>query len=57
MLDPRVEDNAKKIKAIEEILLILAGNLDGVAWRIASEEERRVGIEISETIRKRLGKQ
>jgi len=49
-LDPRVEDNAKKIKQLKEAILALADSLDGIAWRVSSEEERK-GIQIASEIR------
>jgi len=49
-LDPRVQDNAEKIKKLEEALLRLAAVVDGVAWRTSSPEER-AGFDIRAEIR------
>ena len=54
MLDPRVETNAEEIKKIKEAILILVGNLDGIAWRVSTDEERKAGIEIYDKIQKLL---
>ena len=61
MLDPRVQDNAEKIKALqskikklETAVWILTNNLDGITWRVSSEEERRAGIGIADKIEKLL---
>ena len=56
MLDPRIESNAEEIKKIKDAIIILANNLDGIAWRVSTEEERRAGIAIAEKIRKLLSK-
>lgn len=53
MLDPRTEDNAEKIKALKEAILVLANYLDSVVWRTSSEPER-TGINIHAEIRKIL---
>ena len=50
MLDPRIKSNAEEIQKIKKAILILAGNLDGVAWRVSTDEERRAGIEIYDKI-------
>ena len=52
MLDPRIEALSEEIEKVKKALLILAGNLEGVAWRVSSTEERNAGIEISNKIRK-----
>lgn len=54
MLDPRVEDNAKKIRKIREAILLLADSLDGVAWRVATPKEKTMGINIADEIHKVL---
>lgn len=41
MLDPRVQDNAEKIKKLEKALLDLAKTVEGLAYRTASYEERK----------------
>jgi len=56
LLDPRVEANAEEIKKIKKVILILAGNLDGVAWRVSTDEEKKAGIEIYDRIQKTLTK-
>jgi len=56
MLDPRIDGNAEEIKKIKKVILILAGNLDGVAWRVATDEEKKAGIEIYDRIQKTLTK-
>jgi len=53
-MSPRIEDNIKSIKNIKKAILVLAGNLDGVAWKGASDEERKTGIEIYDIILKIL---
>lgn len=55
MTDPRVEDNAESIKKIKQAILDLAANLDGLAWRASSEEERKAGIEIYKHVKETLG--
>jgi len=54
LLDPRVEANAEEIKKLKKAILILAGNLDGVSWRVSTEEERKAGVEIYDRIQKTL---
>ena len=54
MLDPRIESLAERIKNLEEAISVLAALVDGVAWRVSSEEERRAGIEIHNRIKKIL---
>lgn len=51
MLDPRIENLFKEIEKLKLAMLVLAGNLDGVSWRVATEEERRAGVEIYGKIR------
>ena len=55
MLDPRIEDNAKKIKENKEAILHLATILDGIAWRTSTHEER-AGLNILAEIRAILEK-
>ena len=50
MLDPRIEDAFKEIEAIKKAILILASNLDGVTWRVSTDEEREAGIDLFERI-------
>ena len=54
MLDPRIEDNAKKINKLKKAILILTGNVDGIAWRVSSEEERKAGMDIYNKIKELL---
>ena len=53
-LDPRIEDLFQQIDKIKKAILILAGNLDGVLWRVSTEQERKTPLEISERIREML---
>lgn len=50
MLDPRIEYLAEQIENLKKAILVLAGNLDGVTWRVSSNEERNAGVEIYEKI-------
>jgi len=53
-LDPRVQDNAENIKQLKEAVLALAAYLDGVVWRVTTEEEKKAGTDILSEIREKL---
>lgn len=54
MPDPRVQDNAEEIKKLKKAILILAGSLDGVIWRVSTEEERKAEIRTGRDISKEI---
>jgi len=54
VLDPRIDDNAEKIKQLEKAIRILARILDGVAFRVSSDEEK-AGIDVLDRIDEILG--
>lgn len=42
------------LEPLEQAVLRLAELLDGIAWRVATEEERKAGVKILEEIREIL---
>jgi hypothetical protein len=57
LLDPRVEDNAKKVKKLEEAIIALANHVEGITWRVATSEEKHSSGFIAEEILKILEKE
>lgn len=54
-LDPRIEDLFEEIKKIKKAISVLAMNIDGITWRVATDEERNADIEIYDKIMEILG--
>lgn len=51
MLDPRIDELAKEIERFKKAILAIADYLEGIAWRVSTQEERDAGIMIHDKIK------